>query len=383
MADGDTRPLDGQTAPTDRPARTDAVVIGLNAVAIVVTGDTPKVLVVRRPYAPLMSGDAGRHHFVDADDAGDTSVGLPFGPFDPDLHRTLEIGLRSWVEEQTHLRVEYVEQLYTFGDRGRFFGAQGMPRVISVGYLALTREVAQHAHSEGTWESWYRYFPWEDWRAGEPGVIAKVIRPRLEAWALATRGSALQARRLTRIELCFGLGSIEWDEEKVLERYELLYEAGLVAEAHRDRQDRQPQGLDKSHPSVTTPGHVPPTLSPSQTHPTGLGDPMQFDHRRVLATAIGRLRGKLKYRPVVFELMPETFTLLELQRMVEAIAGIRVHKQNFRRMVERSGLVEGTGQFLQTGGRPAEAFRFRRAVLKERAAIGISVSRTRGDKPSE
>ena len=72
---------------------------------------------------------------------------------------------------------------------------------------------------------------------------------------------------------------------------------------------------------------------------------MLFDHRRILATAIARLRGKLKYRPVVFELMAPTFTLLELQRAVEALAGLRLHKQNFRRLVAEQGLVEGTGKF--------------------------------------
>ena len=51
------------------------------------------------------------------------------------------------------------------------------------------------------------------------------------------------------------------------------------------------------------------------------------------AAAIARLRGKLKYRPVVFELMAPAFTLLELQRAVEALAGLRLHKQNFRRLV--------------------------------------------------
>ena len=55
---------------------------------------------------------------------------------------------------------------------------------------------------------------------------------------------------------------------------------------------------------------------------------------------MGRLRGKLKYRPVVFELMPPEFTLLELQRTVEAISGTLLHKQNFRRLVEQGGLVE-------------------------------------------
>jgi hypothetical protein len=102
---------------------------------------------------------------------------------------------------------------------------------------------------------------------------------------------------------------------------------------------------------------------------------MALDHRRLLATALGRLRGKLRYRPVVFELLPATFTLLHLQRVVEALAGVRIHKQNFRRLVEQGGLVEGTG-VVEPGpvGRPAELFRFRREVLRERLAPGVAVS---------
>ena len=90
---------------------------------------------------------------------------------------------------------------------------------------------------------------------------------------------------------------------------------------------------------------------------------MRFDHRRILATAIARLRAKLKYRPVVFELMPAEFTLTELQRTVEAISGRHLHKQNFRRLVETAALVEPTGETsTATGGRPAALFRFRREV---------------------
>jgi hypothetical protein len=101
---------------------------------------------------------------------------------------------------------------------------------------------------------------------------------------------------------------------------------------------------------------------------------MALDHRRILASALGRLRGKLKYRPVVFELLPATFTLLRLQRVVEALAGVRLHKQNMRRLVETGGLVEGTGRLeSQTGGRPAELFRFRRDVLRERPAPGVGI----------
>ncbi len=101
------------------------------------------------------------------------------------------------------------------------------------------------------------------------------------------------------------------------------------------------------------------------------------DHRRIVATALGRLRGKLTYRPVVFELLPAAFTLLSLQRLVEALSGVRLHKQNFRRLVEGAGLVEGTGLLAPTGGRPAELFRFRRDVLRERPRPGVGMPWTR------
>jgi len=98
------------------------VLLGLSAAIVSVADDRPRVLVVHRSD----SGDA-----------------LPFGNFDPLAHRTLESGLRGWVEEQTGLQLGYVEQLYTFGDRGRHLTRLGEgPRVLSVGYLALTRSQA-------------------------------------------------------------------------------------------------------------------------------------------------------------------------------------------------------------------------------------------------
>lgn len=333
--------------------------IGLNAAIVTVEGDDPLALVVGQP-----AGDA-----------------LPFGPFDPIRHRTLEIGLRAWVAAQTALQVGYVEQLYTFGDRGRLAraGDEG-PHVVSVGYLALTRfspaAAAALAASAAAFRPWYGFFPWEDWRGGRPPMIDAAILPALRTWAARggpsprpARPRALEAADLSetevlevhsgigalgraeRLRLFFGEDGAPWDEEKVLERYELLYEAGLVAEARRD--GREPP-----------PGDAPPPL----------GQAMLFDHRRILATAISRLRAKLKYRPVVFELMPETFTLTELQRTVEAISGRHLHKQNFRRLVEQGALVEPTGETTsQTGGRPAQLFRFRREVLQERPAPGLRV----------
>ena len=103
----------------------------------------------------------------------------------------------------------------------------------------------------------------------------------------------------------------------------------------------------------------------------GSGMPMAWDHRRILATGVSRLRAKIKYRPVVFELLPPAFTRLQLQQTVEALAGHGVHKQNFRRLIDQQGLIEDTGQIASdTGGRPARLARFRPEVLVERAVAG-------------
>jgi hypothetical protein len=103
-----------------------------------------------------------------------------------------------------------------------------------------------------------------------------------------------------------------------------------------------------------------------------LGRAMRFDHRRIAATAVQRLRAKIKYRPVIFELMPPEFTLTQLQTTVEAISGRHLHKQNFRRLVEGAELVEPTGAASSaTGGRPAALYRFRAQILEERPVPGL------------
>ncbi|MBB3772158.1 hypothetical protein FHS55_002770 [Angulomicrobium tetraedrale] len=311
--------------------------IGLSAVIVAVTGDDPKVLAIRHAN--------GRE-------------GLPSGPLERG-HRTLEMGLRSWVERQTLQELGYVEQLYTFGDRDR--GEDGA-RALSLAYLALVREARPAGDADAAWQSWYRYFPWEDWREGRPAVLDR-LEPGLRAWAAAAVNPRMAETRAQRVRLCFGsaAGGQEagwnetgWNEERVLERYELLYEAGLVAEALRER-------------------------GAARTAGTPSGIEMREDHRRMLALAIARLRGKIKYRPVVFELMPPSFTLLQLQRTVEALSGGRLHKQNFRRLVEQQRLVEETGETTsETGGRPARLVRFRREVLLERPAPGVRLPGSHG-----
>ncbi len=285
----------------------------------------------------------------------DSMPALPYGKFDPAADRTFELALRGWVSRQTGFALGHVEQLYTFGDQGRDTPHAVIPdaadtaRTVSVGYLALTAEAAEpEAEFAAEWQSWYAHFPWEDHRPARPSVIDKVIAPHLLTWA------AGNPQRMDRARLAFGLQGQAWVEERALERYELLYEAGLVAEATRDA------GLSAALPV--------------------LGDPMASDHRRILATAISRLRGKLKYRPVLFDMMPDRFTLSALQAAAEAILGLRLHKQNFRRALERTGLVEGTGALeTGTGGRPAEYYRFRRELLRRQSLSGISTPVARRD----
>jgi hypothetical protein len=301
--------------------RVSSVSAELIAVLVAVTAGVPRVLTI-----------------------GDGSS-LPSGPLSPE-HRSLQAGLRAWVERQTHHPLGYVEQLYTFADNDRNAAHGSFGRAISISYLGLTREQAGRQDEAAAWCGWYQYFPWEDRR--EPGDENPPIARALKAWAQTADSPSERKARRQRSAISFGLEGRRWNEEMVLQRYELLYEAGLVAEAVRD-------GIASA-------------IDPTELR---LGKAMRQDHRRILATGIARLRAKITYRPVVFELMPPQFTLLDLQRSVEALAGRALHKQNFRRLVEQQELVEETGLMAEaTGGRPAKLFRFRADVLQERAYAG-------------
>lgn len=334
--------------------------LGLTAVIVAVTDEVPRVLVVRRLTHDLATPEQ-RAADVTADMRGFDS--LPFGPFGADRDRTLEQGLRRWVQDQTGLPLRYVEQLYTFGDRFRDpRELEGGARVVSVGYMALTQEAPLSGSGAAEWHDWYDYFPWEDWRDGRPALLTDVVGPALARWAASAPDAATRAKRLERVRTTFPADDELWDYERVLERYELLYSAGLVEEARRDRAVRARLGQGD------------PTWTDEADTAASLGTPMAHDNRRILAVALGRLRGKLKYRPVVFDLLPDEFTLFRLQRTVEALSGMRLHKQNFRRLVLAGGLVEPTGALeANTGGRPAELHRFRRDVLLERAAAGVGL----------
>ena len=167
--------------------------IGLHAAIVAVAEQQPLILVV----SP----------------GGGEPDNLPFGPFDPLAHRTFETGLRAWVAEQTALKLGYVEQLYTFGDRGRHTvpGDTG-PHLVSVGYLALTRisdnSPEELALARAHWRRWYAFFPWEDWREGRPAVLDEAILPALSRWSRTEPSSGPAERRplgrRERMRLAFG-----------------------------------------------------------------------------------------------------------------------------------------------------------------------------------
>jgi hypothetical protein len=340
-----------------KPSLPPAIGVALSAALITVRNQAPMV-------ALLACASDG-----DADQEASRELRLPTGPLLPLEHDTLEHGVRSLVAAQTGIELGYTEQLYTFGEQRTVVGTNGgttvrLPQMhlVSIGYLALPAAAHQSAihgvADSGRWVRCYDILPWEDWRTGRPKISRDVIEPRLKVWAdgcphdqMADHVDGAPMDRHSRVDLAFGLNGTQWDEERALERHELLNEAGLLSETHA--------GIGLGATSEV------------------LGIPLAFDHRRMLAMALGRLRAKIKNRPIVFDLMDETFTLFELQCTVQAILGTPLHKQNFRRLVEAMGLVEGVDAIrAKTGGRPARLYRFRPHVVLERSAPGVRIKST-------
>src|SRR3984957_7467967 len=203
-------PLDGISSKTNArltaPSSPQGIAADLIAVLVAVTSGEPRVLTIQNQRA------------------------LPSGPFEL-AHRSLQSGLRAWVERQTRLPLGYVEQLYTFADQDRAGAAA--QHAISISYLGLTREQPGFDEHGASWRGWYDYFPWEDHRVDPPSLIEKTLRPGLKAWVSAAPDRETQRIRRHRVAMLYGFEEHPWNEELVLQRYELLYEARLIPEALR------------------------------------------------------------------------------------------------------------------------------------------------------
>ena len=200
---------------------------------------------------------------------------LPSASFNPGEHHTLEAGLRQLMVEQTGMRLDEYQQVYA---------AVGKNRDISIGYLALTTTDSANnsllAKTGARWKNWYAFLPWEDWRTGRPAMLDEAIIPALQHWASAEdaneNGTNL-APVSGRIAQAFGVADNAWETDQVGKRYDLMLEAGLLAEK-----------LNAGHRRYSG---IP------------LGNAMARGQRQMLATAIGMIRRNFKYKPVAQQLM--------------------------------------------------------------------------------
>jgi hypothetical protein len=282
----------------------DAVALALDCGA----GEcTLRALLVERGRDPFGGLDAWPGGFMDWKDAD-----------------TREAAIRELREETGVEPPEFVEALGSYSGTGRdprqFAGtrdertgawiARGA-RVTTAAYLMLTRDphhtaapVGGDDAAQAHWADVYAYLPWEDLRDEVRQARLGRLVDALDGWARTVPGGADRVREL------FGLR--EWNEERTAERWALLMRAGLVPEARRDRWGR----------------------SEARAEDALTGREMAFDHRQILADALGRVRGKIKYTPAALMALtgPEA-TLDELQADCEAIAGRLLHRSNFRRAV--------------------------------------------------
>jgi len=261
---------------------------------------------------------------------------------DEDARATVLGRLRTLgLEEPAYL--EALDTYDAFGRDPRQFAPHGARGVSKAFWGALDRQARDEVREGGRharaprWEDVYELLPWEDRRHGGAQEPHPLLEPLL---SLVSEHAELSGERVVN-----AFGS-PWNEERAGERIRILLDARILPEAVRDRWGRLPTGWQP----------------PIATH---LGNQMAFDHRVMLADALARLRGKIKYLPATLRVLAgSTFTLPDLFDVVSAVSGRPLDKPNFWRMLTRSKsahLVEPTGRKADGSvrpGPPATLYRF-------------------------
>lgn len=105
----------------------------------------------------------------------------------------------------------------------------------------------------------------------------------------------------------------------------------------------------------------------AEWYPVDQLPPLAFDHHQIFQVALDRLRAKVRYQPIGFELLPEQFTLTQLQQLYENILGITsgLNKRNFRTKILKMGVLEEVGMQEGVAHRPAKLYRFNRRRYAE------------------
>jgi 8-oxo-dGTP diphosphatase len=188
-------------------------------------------------------------------------------------------------------------------------------------------------------------------------LIRRKHPPHQGMWAIpggcVQTDEALEDAAIRRLEEETGLGSVYVEQ---------LYTFGEPDRDPRDRiitvayfavvppADEVPQGDDMSRMRWWSIYRLPP---------------LAFDHDRVLSYALTRLRYKLEYTAVGFELLPSDFSLTELQTAYEIVLGEKLDKRNFRRKILGADIIEPSGQYRAGEGRPAQLYRYREDAVAE------------------
>jgi hypothetical protein len=308
-------------------------------------GDLQALLIVRGQEGPYKGMDAWPGGFVhwENDATADAAA------------------IRELHEETGQRDPEFLEALGTYDRYGRDprqFSGRPDPetgewvrtgvRVVSKAYLALLRKGDRILRpepgfdaAEAHWARVYDHLPWEDLRSPASLATLRHVTGALHEWAESVPGLQGREERHGRIHRLFSTET--WDVEQASERWLLLHEAGLVEEAWRDRWGR--------------------LLTERSSRLFGL--PLAFDHRTMLADALGVLRSRIKRQAeVAYALMDASeFKLSELQSLYEAVNGRRLYRSNFRRLValsQASALVTAAGRKEAPSGpgKPADLYRF-------------------------
>ncbi len=270
---------------------------------------------------------------------------LPCAPFDPTRGQSFEGRLRDWASVHTTAQITRITQIGTSLAGGR----------IRIGLLALVSDRNAFMPRGARWTPMGEIFPWEDWQAGEPDSLKQVLRPALDEWA-QSGGAKQNLLRLAKLQTLFTDNTKAWVPSLTSERFDMLYEAGLLPEALRDRTGA--------------------AISVRQRHAAVYGQIMQGADRHALAMALSSLRMQVELSAAMSSLMPSPFTLGALQKTVEAVIGLSLHTQNFRRDLMHSGQISKTGERGRIGrSRPGMLWEWAGAAQKFTALVGMPLPR--------
>lgn len=189
-------------------------------------------------------------------------------------------------------------------------------------------------------------------------LVCRKRWPYQEMWAipggLIGQDEALEAAAQRKLEEETGLTDVYLEQ---------LYTFGSPLRDPRDRV------ITVSYFAVVPATRIVPRAADDADHvrwwPIHHLPPLAFDHADILTYALTRLRYKLEYTAVGFELLPREFTLTELQSAYEIVLGEGLDKRNFRRKILSAGIIESSGDYRSGEGRPARLYRYRQDAVAE------------------